>query len=368
MGEKFGMAEIAESDLTLKDDTVDSELERFLKTENTKTMCTNGPMMAEVKFGARIQVQPKTVILLNANNCNKNWSYSLDSGILSRTKVISTYRISELDRVKSRLAKNSASYGSPALEPEFHIAYLAEKYGVSEQCIMLRALVDAGLHFYKVINTKIVENGKPKNPLLLEVNRWSSRLRFQFQVHVEKAILSAMIMARLIRKHDTDVEKIFVPEMTPEVMATFLADLYHIVCDDRYTDFVDRLKQDWEDKGREPDHYYAGIRQIRWDSVKKTLQAGFNNRSESEIFKSIILRSGLTLGAGKPFIVDHWNSCRALVKTMAVDAKELVKGFESLPGLTDPLAETFDDWMDSSNYSPDRAEVLKRESYKSRMV
>lgn len=367
MGDRFGMAEVALSDLTLKDDTVDRELEAFLKTENTKTLCTNGIMEVEVKFGAKLRVQPKTVIMLNANNCNKNWSYSLDSGILSRTKVISTYRKAEL--VGQKYKVTGASKGTPALEPEFHIPYLAKKYGVSEMTIMLKAIVDAGYHFYDVINKESLDDeGNPRNNLHMEVNKWTSHLRFQFQVHVEKAILNAMVMARAIRNHSTQVENFFVPEMTPEVMLDYLSDLYHLVCDDRYTDFIDTLKEDWDANGRDQEHFYAGIRQVRWDSVSKTLSNGFNGKTESEIFKSILLRSGLTLGAGKPFIVEHWNQARSMAQTTMKQAKALVYGFEKLPGLTDPRANTFDDWMlDNPRYSPDIAEKLKRDSFAKRV-
>lgn len=79
--DRFGLKAAALSDIAYKDDTSLSSLKKFLASEETKILITNGIFQVEEKFQNPEQIWPKTVILVNANDWNSKFAYDLDPGI-----------------------------------------------------------------------------------------------------------------------------------------------------------------------------------------------------------------------------------------------------------------------------------------------
>lgn len=365
LGERFGMEEVANSDICIKDDCVEDTLKVFLKSEDAKILTTNGSYIIEEKYGGKTEIKPRVVLLVNSNDWNPMLSYELDSGTIDRVKMIGTYLRTELDR--NLETATGASKGSPDLQPLYHIPWLAEKYGVSIECIMAWAIRIAADHFWNVINTKYDEQGKPFNALEREVRVWSSKLRYQFQIHIEQAILACMFMCRALRTSNR--ASFFVPELTPSLFSEYLHDLYFICVDPAGNNLFKLFKEDWEKSGRPTKHFYTGIRQIRYESVSYCLQQFLNNPGRiKDMFATIQLRSGMSLGSGQAYIVENWQQIRMQQNEVFEKAKHFMSQIsqEERDRILDMNSVVDDYWLKQPDYSPDRAEFLRKpkEEYK----
>ena len=359
LGEKFGGLEIAQSDFCLKDDCVDDSLKKLLKSEDAKILTTNGSYQVEVKFGPKLQVRPKCVIMVNSNNWDPMLSYVLDSGTIDRVKLLGTYLLSELNMIVETV--EGASKGTPSLQPMYHIPFLANKFNVSPECLMAWAIRLAADRFEEVINIHEDENGKPINALEWQVKYWSSRLRYQFQVHIEQAILTAMFVCRAIRHSDKG--SFFVPELTPQLFIDYLEDLYFVCIDPSGNSLFKYFKNDWDKSGRSSKHFYTGIRQIRYESISFVLQQYGNSPGKiKDMFGMIQLRSGVSLGSGQAYIVDNWQNTRIQQNVIFRQAKYFIDKIptEDKQRLLNRNATCDDYWLKLPDYSPDRAEELRQ--------
>ena len=359
LGERFGGLEIAMTDLCLKDDCVDDSLKKLLKSEDAKILTTNGSYPVEVKFGPKLQVRPKCVIIVNSNNWDPMLSYVLDSGTIDRVKLLGTYLFSELNMKLEKV--EGASKGTPSLQPMYHIPFLAEKYGVSTECIMAWGIRLAADRFYEVINIRENEEGRPINMLEWQVKYWSSRLRYQFQVHIEQAILTAMFVCRAIRNSDRG--SFFVPELTPRLFIEYLEDLYFICIDPSGNSLFPIFKDDWDRSGRSSKHFYTGIRQLRYESISLVLQQYATRPGKiKDMFGMLQLRSGVSLGSGQAYIVDNWQNTRIQQDIIFKQAEYFIEKIptEDKNRILDRQAVVDDYWLKLPDYSPDRAEVLRQ--------
>lgn len=79
--DRFGMKATALSDIAYKDDTALPSLKKFLASEETKTIITNGRFQVEDKFMAAEQINSRAVFIVNSNDWNSKFAYDLDPGI-----------------------------------------------------------------------------------------------------------------------------------------------------------------------------------------------------------------------------------------------------------------------------------------------
>lgn len=79
--DRFGLKGAALSNIAYKDDTSIRTLKKFLASESTKILVTNGIFQTEEKYMNPEQVQPRTVIIVNANDWSNTFAYDLDPGI-----------------------------------------------------------------------------------------------------------------------------------------------------------------------------------------------------------------------------------------------------------------------------------------------
>lgn len=385
--DRFGMRRAALADIAYKDDTSMASLKKFLSNEETKILVTNGLMQVEEKFQAAEQLMPRCVIIVNSNDWNQNFAYDLDPGIIDRIKILSTYREHEIRRLRHELPEDSVSAGTPDLRPRAHLSYLAEKLDVSIDALYLWTLRLATDRFWEVISD--TEN-KSENSLEQEVRQWTTRQRIRFKADVTMAMINAMAFARAVRYYlpdapePADDEEIpeqgslfIVPELTPEILYDYLKSFYFVGVDPAGYRLMNLMKERWNKGGRVSTHYYAGFREIRWETVKQCYTYYSDNQNQYNRDKShgdqvkgmmdkITMRDGFKVGGGMTYLVDNWQHMREGIAPLLEEVKELME--EITPAEAQRLRNleirhATDKWMYRPDYSPDRAEVLREREW-----
>ena len=370
--DRFGLKTAALSDIAYKDDTSLVSLKKFLAAEETKILITNGLLQVEEKFQNAEQIWPKCVILVNSNDWNSKFAYDLDPGIIDRIKIISTYREYEVAKNRNNL-DGTVSEGSPDLRPRAHIPYLANKLGVSPEALYLWCLRLATDRFWEVIN----DTKDPAiNRLQCEVRYWTTRQRIRFKADVTQALVNAMAFAQSIR---TGSDPVFMPELTPDVLYDYLKSFYFVGVDPSCQELTIAMKKEWEKAGRPSTHYYQGFREIRWESVKKSLlqakellfdeTTGFRKETKDktslgvikDMIEKLVMRDGFKVGGEATYVIENWENCRHAQEELVMEGRRLVRHLEELDSerLTNLKTKCEDDWLLDKHYSPDRAEKFR---------
>lgn len=364
--DRFGMKAVALSDIAYKDDTALAMLKKFLASEDTKIMITNGRFQVEDKFMSREQVMPKCVFIVNSNDWDSKFTYDLDPGIIDRIKIISTYRKHELDVLKDTMT-GCASAGSPDLRPSAHLPYLAEKLGVSIDALYLWCLRLATDEFWKIITEEVDPS---VNNLETKVRFWTPRLRIRFKSDVIQAIVNSLAFSWALRTGSTKI-----PELNPTLLKECINHFYFLGVDPSAQQLTKLMKDRWEEQQRPSTHYYQGFREVRWESVKKALVKANELTSENgssltfsemvkEIIETIDLRDGFKIGGTASYVIDGW-------ETMRYNKTEVIGETQSLLEQVDPkfldrirnvVMSCHDSWMTNKWYSPDDAECLRMEA------
>jgi hypothetical protein len=357
--ERFGMKAIASSALSYKDDTAMKTLRNFLASEETKILVTGGLIHTEEKFEAPQTVRARTVLIANSNDWDPNFMYDLDSGIMDRVKVLSTYRETELARRVGVIG--GVSKNSPDLHPFNHVPYLAEELGVDEAALYLWCMRLAADRFYELITTKGANSG---NALKDETQLWSAHLRIKWHSNINSSVASAMCMAMAMRHPERRVT-----ELSPSTLVDFLKALYFVGTDPSCFDLVPLLKEDWRAAGCPTNHPYMGFRELRWETVGKAVDKGAEllvnpmqnyNDQIKEILSCISLRDGFKISHSHVHMNSVWQSMR-------VEEQDLRAAAEKYLSALNPDDQTrvrssatpFDNWLNDVNYSPDRAEEFR---------
>lgn len=377
--DRFGLKSAALSDISYKDDTSLASLKKFLASEETKILITNGLFQVEEKFQNPEQIWPKTVILVNANDWNSKFAYDLDPGIIDRIKLISTYREYEIAKNREYL-QGTISEGTPDLRPRAHIPYLANKLGVSADALYLWCLRLSTNHFWKVIN----DTADPRiNRLQVEVRYWTTRQRIRFKADVTQALVNAMAFAHAIR---TESEESFMPELTPDTLHEYLSSLYFVGVDPSCQHLTASMKREWERAGRPSTHYYQGFRELRWESVKKAIALSkeilFDDSTGArrdakdktalmiirEIMEKLVMRDGFKIGGEANYVIENWENCRHAQGELVTEGRILSEEMEEidLNRMRNLKSVCYDEWLLDKHYSPDRAEKF-RESARKKM-
>jgi hypothetical protein len=364
--DRFGLKAAALADVAYKDDTAMKSLRAFLSAEETKILITNGLFQAEEKFQNAEQIWPRCTIIVNSNDWNANFAYELDPGIIDRIKILSTYREYEVFKNQKHL-QGTASEGSPDLRPRAHIPFLANKLGVAPEALYLWCLRLATDRFWEVIT----DTEDPAiNRLQVEVRYWTTRQRIRFKADVTQALVNAMAFAHALRTGAEDYET---PELTPEVLAEHLNSLYFVGVDPSCYELMNKMKRRWEEAGRPSTHYYQGFRELRWESVKKSIDwYGENVNSYSggktapETIKSmmemIIMRDGFKIGGGMTYVVENWENMRHATGEITEEVSFLLDTVnqQDHERILSSSVKCYDEWLSNKNYSPDRAEKFRK--------
>jgi hypothetical protein len=365
--DRFGLKAAASSDIAYKDDTAMKSLRSFLSAEETKILITNGLFQTEEKFQNAEQIWPRCVIIVNSNDWNSNFAYELDPGIIDRIKILSTYREYEVFKNQKHL-QGTASEGSPDLRPRAHIPFLANKLGVSAEALYLWCLRLATDRFWDVIT----DTEDPAiNRLQVEVRYWTTRQRIRFKADVSQALINAMAFAHAAR---TGADAYEMPELTPEILVEHLRSLFFVGVDPSCIDLCTAAKKRWENAGRPSTHYWQGFREVRWETVRKALTYGEREVHEAkenqknapdlikEMMEMVVMRDGFKVGGGMTYVVENWENTRHAIGEIQDEVLSLRTVMEpaDLERLGNDKAKCYHDWLNTRNYSPDRAEKFRR--------
>lgn len=379
--DRFGMANGAMAHILQKDDVSEESLLRFLQSEETKILITNGSLRVEEKFQAAETIFPRCSILLNSNSWNSSFGYSIDSGIMSRIKIISTYSKAELLRMRDNI-DSVALQGCPDLRPFAALPWLANKYNVDIDTLMLWSARLASDYFYETI-TKLVDPSI--NSLEETVYYHTNRLRYRFRNEILESLVYAMALSSaltaIVRNEDP-----YLPEFNFSHLYEMCKDFYFISVDPSMVNFCTYLKEDWESKGRTSFHPYQSLRDLRVDTLKQALEwaqseyIDFLNggvtlkTTESEVLKRFVsfisLRCGFKLGGGISYFIDAINTVAyneveifELANKLLDKLKETdEEAVNSLTKYAKNLLKVNDDWMSDRNYSPRIAEKLRQKA------
>lgn len=365
--DRFGMKAVALCDIAYKDDTSLATLKKFLSSEDTKVMITNGRFQVEDKFQSREQVMPRCVFLVNSNDWESKFAYDLDPGIIDRIKIISTYRKHELDYIRGILNESSVSAGSPDLRPSAHLPWLADKLDVSIDVLYLWCLRLCTDEFWKIIS----DTSDPTiNKLETEVRFWTTRLRIRFKSDVIQALVNSLAFSWALRTGNTEI-----PELNPYILKECLDCFYFLGVDPSAQQLTELMKNRWDLARRPTTHYYQGFREVRWESVRKARDVAIEQTSGEEgssarytfsefvkeVVEKIDLRDGFKIGGTASYVIDSW-------ETMRYGKMELIEEAQSLLSEIDPkflgrIKNTnlicHDKWLENKRYSPDGAEKLR---------
>lgn len=363
--DRFGLKSAALSDVSYKDDTSLASLKKFLAAEETKILITNGIFQVEEKFESPEQLWPKTVILVNSNDWNSKFAYDLDPGIIDRIKLISTYREYEVIKNREHL-EGTVSEGSPDLRPRAHIPFLANKLGVSEDALYLWCLRIATNRFWDVIND---DSDPSVNRLQVEVRYWTTRQRIRFKADVTQALVNGMAFAWMLRTGGEEL-----PELNPAILSECLDHFYFLGVDPSGANLMARMKQAWEKAGRPTTHYYQGFREVRWESVKKTvayyLQTGkdLGDTTAVEVIKDLmerlVMRDGFKIGGSANYVIENWENMRHAMEELSIEGKTLVGDIDEWDKarLLNTEQSCNDSWIHDKHYSPDNAEKFREKA------
>lgn len=373
--DRFGLRDAALADISYKDDTSLQSLKRFLMSEETKTLITNGMFPVEEKFEKPTYILPKTVFIVNANEWNSKFAYDLDPGIIDRIKLVSTYREIEVKKLAAKIG--GVSEGSPDLRPRAHIPWLANKLGVSVDVLYLWCLRIATDRFWEVIT----DTSDPTvNRLQVEVRTQTSRQRIRFKADVIQALINGMAFAHALR---TSAEGFFMPELTPHVLYDYLSNFYFIGVDPSCLDLMTHMKKDWEEAGRPSSHYYQGYREIRWESVRKSLKdikkVLFDEASGKplpipeqktsaglikEMIEQLMVRDGFKLGGEANYVIEHWANTRFAQDELVEEGRKLLQYVNQydMKRIHNLKEKPQDKWMANEMYSPDNAEKFRSQA------
>jgi hypothetical protein len=290
---------------------------------------------------------------------------------MDRIKIISTLRECEVF-ANEKLTQGTASEGSPDLRPQAHIPFLAKKLGVSVDAIYLWCLRLATDYFWKIIT----DFSDPRvNRLQVEVRYWTTRMRIRFKTDVMRALVNSMAFSWAVRsRHGIDPENppTRIPELNTVTLKDCLESFYFVGVDPSAQELIQKMKARWDSVGRYSTHYYEGFREVRWDSVKKAMNAAMqlyrNDETDSgstnfadmikEIIGKLDLRDGFKIGAGASYVNEDWANMRFSFKEIAAEAEELSKEIDPrfLERIRNTTATCHDKWLKDKRYSPDIAE------------
>ena len=366
LDDKFGLSRVASADVAYKDDSSIDSLKKLLASETTKTLVTGGNLQTEEKFEKAREFRPKCVLIVNSNKWQPEISYDLDPGIIDRMKLISTYLEVEVMR-RLNMEVSDLSMDSPDLRPYSHLPWLAERLGVSIESIFLWCLRLCTDHFWEVIN----DRSDPKiNRLQVEVRHWTTRLRVKFKSETTQSFMNAALLASMVRSGGNWRPR----EMTYNILADAISDLWFLGTDPSGNKFINCLKKDWEKNGRSGTHPYQAIRDLRWESVTAGVaaigsQSGNTQVPDrdktSKVLKLMYLRDGFSLNSGYSFAIEAWKTSlfdKNTLKSICDRCLECVDEWDKKRLVNRKVFLTPEYlWMDSPEYDPTRAEELKNQ-------
>lgn len=360
--DQFGTGRFVSADVAYKDDTSKKSVASIAASETTKQIISQGEVVVEDKYKDSTPVIPRCAVAMNTNEIDMNTVYTLDPGIIDRCKILKTRNRAELDLMLPDLYPDPSDRPG-SLEPAIYIKWLAKRYGVSWECLMLWGLRQATDMFYEMIKDGDVA------PMYRYHHHYANRLRLKFMPDIRISAMRAFMIAMLMT--DQRIEPA-IPELSPAILKRALSS--YIRFQGGLANLSEVVKQDWEDADRDPKHAWQGFRDLSLPSVCDANGAFDNSFREvasaskeavkamNEVLAHINTRGGQKLTGGFTHLADDWNEARSQYTKIIQD----VKRYKSLlpkdasDYFYQPLSvETDTGWVESIEYSPDTAEYIR---------
>ena len=250
--ERFGLGELANAALVYKDDGSNEEIAKLLNSSTFKTFCSGGKVCAEKKHKEATYKRARAAIILASNHFNPNNAYGIDAGVQSRLRLLETIDATSRDRLLESLPPDHLWYGAQNLSPNALMKHLSQKLDVDRLVIFgwfLRLCCDK---FYESI------------PNLPEIDKTlESKLQNRIPADLLYITVKALKFTLLLRGQDPD------QRITPETLHRAIEGLAALLHDHRTGTALALLKQDWEDRGRQPEHLWSAIRELRFDGLQE---------------------------------------------------------------------------------------------------
>lgn len=249
--ERFGMGEIAEADLVMKDDTNNDDLVKLTKSSTFKSFVTSNPICAEKKGKDATYVRPRAAVIMAANDWNENNAYSTDEGNRSRIRILETTEPSMRDLMLKGISdKEHPWYGVDELSPKKLISHLAKKYQVDVAVIMgwfYRLCAD---HFCNSIR------GLERIDKRLE-----AKLVTRIAANPIDSLVKALRLSSALAGYPTG------DHLSTAELVQSLRFLSCIMYDCRTSKLLDTLREDWVSSYCEKSHLWSAFRDIRPNTV-----------------------------------------------------------------------------------------------------
>lgn len=307
LSKQFNLGSVISAHIAYKDDMTSDALKSNLKASNTKQAITNAQIRVENKGVDAIEQWSHALFITNINRYDPNIMYDLDDGIMSRVALLSTRFNVELDEI----TPTGASEGTPSILPFYHYPYLAEKLGISLDALMLWTLRLCADYFLSLIESE------DKSALVKEVKRITTRLRTQFNKDITNCVTSALQLSCLLTSKDLD--KVFIPEITPSAIKRGLNDFLFVSADLRCHQLRNLIKEDWNKKGRPEGHPWKAIAKVKkasidlaWEDYQKQVSTNSKDLdlAVKTAFGRFTLVDGFKVGAGLVYVTSAWEESR----------------------------------------------------------
>lgn len=317
MDERFGLGEIACADLIYKDDGSDDEMTKLCHSSHFKTYATGGMLCAEKKNRDATYKRARGAAILASNAFNPNNAYDADDGIQSRLRLLETIDATSRDRLLDSLPENHMWKGAKSLGPLHLIRHLASNLKVDPMVIMAWFLRLCANKFYRAI------------PNLPEIDKTlESGLQNRIPADPLYITVKALKFILVLQKQDADAR------LTAAVLHDSLVGLTKFMHDYRSYAALTKLKEDWEEKGRQPEHLWSAVRELQYEGLKRASDesADWMTRGGSskvsapaleayvkQIFTNLVTWGSIKINPSPAQLMVKWNSIPSSDLSMIAD-------------------------------------------------
>jgi hypothetical protein len=325
LGDRFNLSEVVTSDWAYKDDVSVESFRKFLKSETTKIIITNGKVKCEQKGVDATVEDAHCTVVMNTNSFDPRSIYEVDPGTADRIKLLQTLSGREI----ATKEMSGVSEGSPNGKPFNHLPWLAAKLDVDIDALMLWVCRLAADEFLALVKPGL------ENHLEKRVRQLDVELKLGLGNDTMKQVLLFMhfcghaLGARALPK---EISKCNWPQIFGHCRT--------IVASPEMGFVLEALEKDWLEKGKPSVHPWLGYSRMTAftfvDAAHKAAEVDVKalriplGLKVREIFSCLFLSNGFRLSGDLVWISRDWELCapyRAEVKRLARSLENQIEEF-----------------------------------------
>ena len=255
LDDRFGLGQMAEAALIYKDDSSDAEISKLLHSSTVKTYCSGGMLCAEKKNKDAVYKRARGAVLLATNHFNPNNAYDNDDGIQSRLRLLETTDPTSRDAQLDSLPDGHVWQGVQSLNPDTLVKHLASKLDVDPLVVFAWFLRLCADKFYEAIPDL------PRIDKTLETN-----LKNRIPADPLYITVKALKLALILKEQQPD------DRLTAATLHCAIEGLACLMNDYRTGDALRVLKDDWERRGRQPEHVWSAMRELQYEGLRRAFK------------------------------------------------------------------------------------------------